>query len=323
MLPSALSLLLSPPLLCLTPLLLLINPSPSGPAPPVSPPITCPSAPKKEGTDGKQGGPLAPRPLRAAVDGRTPPPPRYHQSRTSTTKRGDRPSRAAQDAPRCRRAVDIRDRPAGPRTTSARGSAPKRPSARPPANPPDSSLCEVVPLLEGDDVDTRGGDAFSGASGCSVGRRRPRRPRRPRRSPRGVSVRRAGGRKGPRTDRRTEARWAKAGQILHPTTAENCGRRVNKKRTEGRPPAFAHQRSSGWVASVLASATNTHSLRLLTLKKTFGGSQPPLSLRSSSARPLPPSSPAAVRARACDRRRCLSPDTSGASAPPRGAVVDR
>ena len=147
MLPSALSLLLSPPLLCLTPLLLLINPSPSGPAPPVSPPITCPSAPKKEGTDGKQGGPLAPRPLPAAVDGRTPPPPRYHQSRTSTTKRGDRPSRAAQDAPRCRRAVDIRDRPAGPRTTSARGSAPKRPSARPPANPPDSSLSLSVKLF--------------------------------------------------------------------------------------------------------------------------------------------------------------------------------
>ena len=149
MLPSALSLLLSPPLLCLTPLLLLINPSPSGPAPPVSPPITCPSAPKKEGTDGRrpseQGGPLA-RPLRAAVDGRTPPPPRYHQSRTSTTKRGDRPSRAAQDAPRCRRRRH--PRPAGrPRTTSARGSAPKRPSARPPANPPDSSLSLSVKLF--------------------------------------------------------------------------------------------------------------------------------------------------------------------------------
>ena len=179
MLPSALSLLLSPPLLCLTPLLLLINPSPSGPAPPVSPPITCPSAPKKEGTDGgpsEQGGPLAPRPLPAAVDGRTPPPPRYHQSRTSTTKRGDRPSRAAQDAPRCRRRRR-HPRPAGRPTEGrarARQQRPKeteRSPARQPARflslPPSLALCEVVPLLEGDDVDTRGGDAFSGASGCS------------------------------------------------------------------------------------------------------------------------------------------------------------
>ena len=254
MLPSALSLLLSPPLLCLTPLLLLINPSPSGPAPPVSPPITCPSAPKKEGTDGR-------RPQRArwptrssptaccggrsdtAATSLSPKPNKHNETRRPTEQSSPRRSSMP---PRRRH-----PRPAGRPTDNERARQRPKETERAPARQParflSLALCEVVPLLEGDDVDTRGGDAFSGASGCSGGRR-PRRPRRrPRRSPRGVSVRRAGGRKGPRTDRRTEARWAKAGQILHPTTAENCGRRVNKKRTEsGHLLARTNGPRGGW-----------------------------------------------------------------------------
>ena len=67
------------------------------------------------------------------------------------------------------------------RSTDERAPAPpketERALDRPNAGPiplslsPSRSLCEVVPLLEGDDVDTRGGDAFSGASGCSGGGR--------------------------------------------------------------------------------------------------------------------------------------------------------
>ena len=144
MLPSAPSvLLLSPPprrLPSLTPLLVVINPSPFGPAPSVSPPITCPSAPKKEGTSGRAKaneraehggrGPLA-RPLHAVArwpPRPSPPPPRYHQSRTSNEtndRQNERssPRRSPPTPPPPGRSTDERARPQRDR---ARARSPAR-----------------------------------------------------------------------------------------------------------------------------------------------------------------------------------------------------